>query len=230
MSIIETFNRDHLKYLFPQRTRLKTEYSLSEESDDDFILSQINKMVINDFNIFKDYLPKDSKSLLDIGCGVGLIDVAIYKHYNSINLNLLDKSESLTEGKKINGFNKDYCFYNSLSVTKDILTSNGVNINDLNLYEVDKCNEIYEKKYDIIMSLLSCGWHYSIREYIFLMYRTLSYNGIIVVDIRHNTGQLDLMLRFFDIVEHIVNTNELKHDGGTVGDRYIFKTKKSRYS
>lgn len=226
MSTIQVFDKKHLKYLFPQRTRLKTEYSLSENSDDNFILSQINKMVDNDFNIFKEYLPKDAKFVLDIGCGVGLVDVALYKHYGSIDISLLDKTETLSEDAKISGFNQKYTFYNSLAVTGEILITNGVNENDITLREVDDCGDLYYKKYNIIMSLLSCGWHYPISDYIDLLYVTLDDNGIIVVDIRHNTGQLDLMLKYFDIVAHIVNINESKHDGGTVGDRYIFKLKK----
>lgn len=206
MNIIETFDKSHLIYLFPQRARLKTEYSLSEDSDKDFMLTQINKMVNNDFDIFKEYLPKDAKFALDVGCGVGLIDVALYKHYGSIDLSLLDKTETLSEDANIRGFNQKYTFYNSLSVTEEVLITNGLNRNDLTFREVDDCEDLYHKKYDIIMSLLSCGWHYPIHQYIDLFYGTLSENGVIVVDIRHNTGQLDLMLRYFNILAHIVNT------------------------
>jgi len=225
---IKKFNKEYFQYLFPQRTRLKTEYALTLESSDASITTALTKMLQVDYDMIKNYLPETASNILDIGCGLGLIDLALYKHYNgSIKLNLLDKTNSISEDTSVRGFNKEYIFYNSMDATRDVLTSNGVDDNKLNLYEVseDSINEIESKQYDIILSFLSCGWHYSIETYLDLIKKTLKPYGLLILDIRHNTGQLELAKEHFNLVETIINTAESKHTGGTIGDRYIFKKK-----
>jgi len=224
--IIKSFNTEYLKYLFPQRTRLMTEYALSKESDAALVASQINTMVEKDFNQIEKYLPSQANNVLDIGCGLGLIDIAIYKHYNSeTNIHLLDKTQDLAEGESIRGFNKEYTFYNSLDGSKETLITNGVAENKITTYEVGQHQALNEVKFDLIISLLSCGWHYGLETYVDLIKNQLTDNGILILDIRHNTGQLEYAQEHFNLIHTIENTNESKHTGGTVGDRYVFVKK-----
>jgi len=224
--MIKKFNKDYFKYLFPQRTRLMTEYGLSNDSEDGIVRNQISKMVEKDYDMIKDFLPKSCNSVLDIGCGLGLIDLAIYNHYGKVNLNLLDKTQDLDESKPLRGFNgKKYSFYNSLDASRATLEGNGVNPKDISCYEVDSHRELYNNKYDVIISLLSCGWHYSIELYVDLIQKCLSPEGVLILDIRSNTDQLEYAKTHFELVNVVVNTAESKHDGGTIGDRYVFKLK-----
>lgn len=220
---IKNFNKEYLKYLFPQRTRLTTEYSLNFDSEQSKIDEAITTMVKKDFDMIKEYLPQSCDKLLDIGCGLALIDIFLYKHYNSTEINLLDKTELNTE--KISGFNKEYKCYNSMKAANDILTSNGVNLDKINLYETTNYDNLFTKKFDIISSFLSCGWHFHVNTYIDLMEKTLSPNGIIILDIRHNTDQLETLLSRFVLEKQIYNYAESKHTGGNIGDRYIFRKK-----
>ena len=73
--------------------------------------------------------------------------------------------------------------------------------------------------------MLSCGWHYPVSTYLELFKQTLSDDGVLILDIRHNTNQLDSILEYFDLVVEIVNPNESVHTGGTLGNRYIFRKK-----
>lgn len=227
MNIIE-FNKQYFEFLIPQRTRLTTEYSLNEESTEEQINLALTTMMLKDYNMIKDHLPNNIKNILDIGCGLGLIDIALYHHYNkNIDLHLLDKTNSISKDTSVRGFNKEYIFYNSMDATKDTLSSNGVYSNNIFTYEADfeNINLLQNNKYDLILSLLSCGWHYSIETYIDLIKSTLSKDGLLILDIRHNTGQLEYAIKHFDLVHTIVNIAESKHTGGTIGDRYIFKLK-----
>ncbi len=185
-------------------------------------------MMIKDYDMIKSYLPETCNNILDIGCGLGLIDIALYHHYKDpINLFLLDKTNDITEDTHIRGFNKEYVFYNSMDCTKNTLQTNGVNESDIIAYEVNDENltKLSENKFDVILSLLSCGWHYSIETYVDLIKNTLSKNGVLILDIRHDTGQLEYAKQHFDLVDVVINTAESKHTGGTIGDRYIFKLK-----
>ena len=225
---INKFNREYFQYLIPQRTRLTTEYALVDDSSDEQINDALTTMMVTDYNMIKDVLPTQVESVLDIGCGLGLIDLALYNHYNgSVRLDLLDKTNTISKDTSVRGFNKEYVFYNSMDATKDTLTSNGVAEDSLNLYEVgeDSIKAIESKQFDVIMSLLSCGWHYSIETYVELIKKTLKADGILILDIRHNTGQLEYAMEHFNLVHTIINTAESKHTGGTIGDRYVFKQK-----
>ena len=48
----------------------------------------------NDYETLKDHLPDTCRSILDIGCGVGGIDVLLFNHYDDENIRffLLDKT------------------------------------------------------------------------------------------------------------------------------------------
>ena len=79
---VSNFKREYLEYLFPQRTRLETEYALTRESSQEDIDNAVNMMIRKDYLMIQDYLPIDCGSILDIGCGLALSDVALYNHYN----------------------------------------------------------------------------------------------------------------------------------------------------
>jgi SAM-dependent methyltransferase len=225
---IKSFNKDYFCYLIPQRTRITTEYQLSNDSSQQEIDQALTTMMLKDYNMIKSYLPETASNILDIGCGLGLIDIALYHHYDqSVNLCLLDKTNNINEDTHIRGFNKEYVFYNSMDSTRDTLQTNGVSDQNIITYEVNDENldKLKETKFDVIMSLLSCGWHYSIETYIDLIKNTLSTDGILILDIRHNTGQLEYAKQHFDLIDVVINTAESKHTGGTIGDRYIFKLK-----
>lgn len=222
---VSNFKREYLEYLFPQRTRLETEYALTRESTQEDVDAAISKMIQKDYLMVNDYLPIKCESILDIGCGLALSDVALYNHYknnynNKPNIFLLDKNEFDTT--KISGFNKEYKGYNSMDAAHDILTTNGVDSDKINLYETDNFDELYDKKYDIISSFLSCGWHYDVSTYMDLFDKTLSDTGVLILDIRHDTGQIETVKSKFNLHRQIYNHAESKHTGGNIGDRYIF--------
>ena len=76
--MIKNFNKEYLKYLFPQRTRLTTEYALNTDSSQSEIDTALSTMIEKDFNMIEEYLPKECTKSLDIGCGLALINIPIY--------------------------------------------------------------------------------------------------------------------------------------------------------
>ena len=220
---IENFNKEYLQYLFPQRTRLTTEYKLTHDSSQYEIDDAITLLAQKDFNMIEEYLPTRCNKSLDIGCGLGLINILLYDRYKSTELYLLDKTELNVD--QISGIHEKYKFYNSMQAAKETIISNGVPEDKLKLYETTDCKDLFNIKFDVIFSLLSCGWHYPIGTYIDLINDTLSDDGILVLDLRHNTDQLDILTSYFMLEKQIYNYTESKHTGGNIGDRYIFKRK-----
>ena len=47
-----------------------------------------------EFNTFKNFLPKNLNNIMDIGCGLGIIDILLNNFYsNDVNFYLLDKNK-----------------------------------------------------------------------------------------------------------------------------------------
>jgi 2-polyprenyl-3-methyl-5-hydroxy-6-metoxy-1,4-benzoquinol methylase len=73
-----------------------------------------------DFNEIRNYLPVHASNILDVGCGIGGIDVLLFKHYQSnkdIVFCLLDKTEITTQ--IYYWFKQTAAFYNSLKVAEN---------------------------------------------------------------------------------------------------------------
>ncbi|MGI0500979.1 hypothetical protein ACN4EW_30010 [Arthrospira platensis CENA650] len=179
------------EYILLQRTGINPED----------VESGFKRSLERDFNMFKMYLPESLSSVLDIGCGLGGIDLLIYEYYNprcEVNLHLFDK----TEKKDIfYGFNQEYCFYNDLGVAKDFLILNGVNPKNIVTYEVGEASPfIKNNKYDLIISLVSWGFHYPISKYILEVAYHIQDDGLLILDIRKGvSGEAELQNYFEDI-------------------------------
>lgn len=156
------------------------------------------KGIAEEYEMVRKYLPYDCDSILDIGCGVGGIDVCIYRHYEpkGIDLYMLDKTH--IERNVAYGFKQKASIYNSLLVAKELLTSNGVPERRINLIEATDSNDIaIDKQVDLVISLLSWGFHYPIGLYLDSVQGILRKNGKIIVDIRKNTGGMNLLEKAF---------------------------------
>ena len=219
--MITFFNPKYLEFLLLQRTRLKTEYSITESSDIKDILNALNLMTEKDFELclpfLDDTLPKDSK-ILDIGCGLGMFDVFLSKKYEKSTVFLQDKSDTIDMiNRKYNGFNQKYYYYNNLELLTEFISSNSIKN-----YKIVDGEELFNvnENFDLIMSLLSCGWHYSLTTYLDYIKNHLTDTGKLIIDVRNDTEE-SLLYTTFHNVNRIFNENEKRHDGGIVGYRYI---------
>ena len=136
---------------------------------------------MKDFKRLENYITKDIKNWLDIGCGLGYINIPIFKKLSTGNIYLLDKSKIETH-KRITQFGstKNFGFYNNLEFTKEFLMLNGIPDEKINLITPDSINNI-DKKLDLIISLLSWGFHYPFDTYSDSVYNLLNDSGIIII-------------------------------------------------
>ncbi|MDP3962767.1 MAG: glycosyltransferase [bacterium] len=174
--------------LFPGRT--KKLFSLDMERE---------------YLIIKKYLPLDPKNILDIGCGVGGIDIMFNKHYAQMgvspHLHLLDKSE--VNSKVYYGIEKEAAYYNSLETAKRLLNANGVKEENIYTQEVSGPSFFPGKKFDLIISLISWGFHYPISTYLEEAYGALSNGGTMIVDVRKGTDGEKLLEEKFGEIDTI---------------------------
>ena len=148
----------------------------------------------NDFNQIKPFLPAEALDILDIGCGVGGIDVLLAKFYGCPMLDLLDSN---IETPLYYGYKKEAACYNSFEATADLMESNGIFAFNL----IDKNDGVPEKEYDIVISLLSMGYHYPIDTYKF---KTKCF----IADVREGTDGLEKLLNAYPVVNVIAEQNK----------------------
>ena len=147
----------------------------------------------------KDYLPKNVENIMDIGCGLGIINIYLNQIYNNQpNFFLLDKNRIDKEIKY--GFSSEYESYNDLNQTKNLLLNN--NINSLHTIDVEKDIKI-ENKIDLVISLKSMGYHYPIDQYLKLFRTCCDDNTCFIFDVSEGYYNASLLKKYFDVVDII---------------------------
>jgi hypothetical protein len=132
----------------------RTEYS--DLSTQEAIQSYRDQMII-EFNEILPYLPKEINSIMDIGCGVAGIDILLMQRYPNASLILLDEDGNREE---VGGFHQTYTPYTSREVVNKLLEMNGIT-----RYKWKPIGSKGLLKADLVISLLSWGYHYPLSTY-----------------------------------------------------------------
>lgn len=147
------------------------------------------------------HLPSPCASVLDIGCGLATIDAALYRHLGPVRLHLVDRN--VTERRIAYGFRPDAAFYNDNAAMLELLVANGVARSDIAFH--DAASPIDVPSIDLVLSLLSWGFHYPIDTYLDLVADRLAPHGRVIVDVRKGTGDIDALRDRFAVVEPIID-------------------------
>ena len=156
----------------------------------------------SEYQTFRQWLPERCAAVLDVGCGVAGIDALIQRHYASRDLRfyLLDKSQ--VEQNVFYLFKSQGAFYNSLDVARKLLVDNGIAPECVRLVEANERNEInIDSPVDLVLSLISWGFHYPVATYLDRVRALLSDDGVLILDVRRGTGGLEELRRAFRQVE-----------------------------
>lgn len=152
-----------------------------------------SKDMENEYLSIKDVLPIFCNSILDIGCGVAGVDCFLGEHYEKKpDIFLLDKTK--TEKNIWYNLNNKGAFYNSLDISKRVLIENEIPQNKIHVIEATQNNDIeIEKNIDLVISLISWGYHYPVDIYLSQVYDLLSDGGVVILDIRKGTNGIQMI-------------------------------------
>jgi SAM-dependent methyltransferase len=140
-------------------------------------------------------------SILDIGCGIGGIHPAISREYHGkAFFTMYDKTK--TERTIWYKFAKTGAFYNNLALTRQFLIDNDVPAAQIETLEASE-KPVFSRKYDLITSFISWGWHYPLSTYWDVVVDALKDDGILIVDIRHGQGARETIEKTFVNVKSI---------------------------
>lgn len=158
------------------------------------------------FESFRQYLPETVNHVLDIGSGVGGINILTYQAFESRpEIWLLDKSGMSDVWNK--GYHENtstFSYYNSFEYAVALLSLNGVPSSKVHCCDFDIDGFPYGKKFDLIYSFLSWGFHYPISVYLEDVSKSLSSRGILVVDIRKGTDGKAALVEHFGMPATVV--------------------------
>jgi len=188
---------EHFEYLRLQKG------ALDEESDDREVWHELYEISLAEqFDSIKPFLPAKCWGLLDIGSGLGGIDVLIGRHYAAQHrgprsgwpfVHLLDgvddKPEMILHRQT----------YNSMRVAKDFQVKNGMPSDRFCYYGTRE--QLYVKPFDLVMSFGSWCFHYEPAVYLSKLISGggLHEDSVVIVDVRATKPewieQLDQALR-----------------------------------
>jgi len=142
------------------------------------------------FDLLDAELKNPPISILDIGCGLAW-ESRMFNNKYGTELWLLDGDTSLNtntselvseDGYHVNP--NEFLFYHPMSWLKEQLDTKGTK--NYNLIDVNNISIPKDKKFDVITSWLSCGFHYPIGTYKDLLLQHSHKDTRIFLDIRLN--------------------------------------------
>jgi SAM-dependent methyltransferase len=146
------------------------------------------------FKSFKSVLPEKPTRVLDIGCGLGGIDVLVSNYYrHEVELHLLDAD--CFSDKRSYGYKEESEYYCDLNKTRNFLLANRVPWT--NIYITNILQELFPSgPFDLIMSFSSWGFHYPISRYLDDVRRVSHPQTRLVLDLRRGAVDLKELAQF----------------------------------
>ena len=155
--------------------------------------------------------------ILDIGCGFSGISIFLNDYFHKeASFWLLDR-DNVTEDWKV-GFHDDgseFSSYNDFSEVRAFLHASGIQEDKIATINIDQEDFPKRVKFDVIISLLSLGYHYPVDIYASHIKESTSAGALIFLDLREGFYNLD------EIQQKLQSTAQLI---GTFGNanRYLF--------
>lgn len=143
----------------------------------------------NTFSEIRNHLPPRCWGLLDIGSGLGGIDVLLNRHYgDDPYIHLLDGENDAPEMRLHRQT------FNSMKIARDFLTTNGVRSDRFGYFTTGAQN--LPRPYDLVISLGSWCFHYEPDTYLPLLLGGggLHVDSVVIVDVRNGKVDYDLQL------------------------------------
>ena len=144
------------------------------------------------------YIDHPVNSVMDIGCGIAGLHEYSFRDLSGNkdwSLTLVDRNK--TDEAVYYNFKADGSAYNSLHGAKSYLASRGVPEAQIHLVDVEKDSLPNDRKYDLIISMISWGFHYPVETYLDYTKKVLADTGSMILDVRKDTGGVEALNKVF---------------------------------
>lgn len=175
----------------------------------DAIKAEYSNDLRGEYESIRNFLPARCSAILDIGCGVAGIDVFLADTYRPERPRIVLLDRTRTETEVFYGFKNKGAFYNSLEVARSLLMANGLPEGSVELVEATDNNDInVSGKVDLVISLISWGFHYPVETYLHKSHQILTDNGRLIIDVRKGTAGIEALRSVFARVDVIIDTSK----------------------
>jgi SAM-dependent methyltransferase len=125
------------------------------------------------------------ESILDIGCGLGIMMAMLEDNFKEIHL--ADKS-IYEEGKRLGNYGdmEGFGYYNDLEFAKELVEEH----TSATVF-CHSPEDLPDIKFDVISSFYSWGYHYSSKEYLEYAKSHLNEDGVIVLTLKRNGSEIN---------------------------------------
>ena len=165
------------------------------------LITYYYRFIITDISNLNEHILPETKSILDIGAGIGLFDLSLNQLLNHkasfdlIEVEELDEIEHVTNNpshtKKLEG---NIQIKPVQTLKKLMLANEAENINII----LDKSiNQYFHKKYDLILSFRSWGFLYNLNLYEEFVRKTLNHDGIVITDLSIYDDSIEKFSKLF---------------------------------
>ena len=137
------------------------------------------QIMFKEFSTIKKFIDTNDKSFLSIGGGIGGLEVIINQSFKNNNYYFIERNYVSKKVKYGWGGTINNEAYNDLKLQKDFLKMNEMHEDQINIFDYDK-NNLPEKKFDIIISLLSLDYHYDFKIYLNYLKKVSNMNTKII--------------------------------------------------
>ena len=145
------------------------------------------------------YNLKPGDRILDVGCGLGLIDLVLYKRIHPApDVYLVDKdAEHASLSSVGGGFHKSYTFTADLDLTRTIFLQNGTKEKHVHFVEPDTKAVGALPNIDLILSITSWGFHYPIETYWEGVQKIMHEKSVLLIDVRKSQNGFEFLITKF---------------------------------
>lgn len=176
-------------FVYPTDVSSLVEYMGVSDGFNEATIPAFEAKAERDFGTIKNWILPSYRSVLDIGSGLGGVDILIAKRTKISVINIIDGDG--TNNKKTS-FHENTKAWFDRKLGKDLITSN-VPYNAIVIdFPPDPSLTI---RTDLIISLKSWGHHYPVGMYIDLVKRSLRPGGRVVMDIRWTRGNGEQVMK-----------------------------------
>lgn len=176
------------KYLHQQKTiDIKKELNSSLQLKHLALITYFYRFIIADISNLNEHISPETRSILDIGAGIGLFDLSLNQLLNHkasfdlIEVEKLDEIEHVTNNPDHTKKLDDNIQIKPVQTLKKLMLAN--NAENINIIMDKSINQHFHKKYDLILSFRSWGFLYDLNLYEDFVRKTLNHDGIVITDL-----------------------------------------------
>lgn len=147
------------------------------------------------------------KRVADIGCGYAFFDLFLARDLKS-DVVLIDLESN---ERRHFGFQAEGAAYSSLARAKELLIANGIGASHITTLNPRNTAPESIEPVDLVVSFLSCGFHYPVDLYLPFLDKALAPGGSAIFDLREATAEAQVAaLSKFGKVSNLVTRSKLR--------------------